>query len=660
MRPSSASTARRRRWSKARCWSAGCTCCRRDKVEAEMAYLQIAIDKTAGARRARGLGLAAARRWRRHRAAGGERHDGTHAPAGQRAQCRRGAARGRRRRRLHRPEGAGARRARRRCRWRRSAPIVAALRSAASRPAGQRHDRRPADGTTSSRIARARRGGGRVRRRLRQGRHRARAAAPARCSIALAACGRAGGAGVHRRPRPRRSAPSRAPARWAFPALMARHRRQARRQPVRRAAAWHELRRFVAPARSAGVLVGLAGALRAAHADALAALAPDFAGFRSAVCRGERSDALDAQCLQDLVRVDALRAHAAQRVAEPRLAEQQRAHARQFGAVHRRRSGRPRLRQCREAAVEHAGWRSARPGWRPGRSAQDFTTTRRSALSRRARSSAMLSELTSQLVLRVRLLAQQFEGQPQRGVAAVQHARGARPCCAPAAAPGSGRAAGRPICAIASTAMLCACRSSKCQCACARRTSSAKPPPPHDQRDAAAAELGQQFQPLRQHRVGVQAAADLDDPHQACSCSYSAATATRRRAHLDPAAPRPSAAPRRDARHVAARRPRQRQPGRGSQRRARGRRRSRRATTVASPAQVVRRPRRARSGRAARPAARRARPARRPATAPALPSRSSRPIMRASRCARVRGSPWRALSALGCWSCAGSSSPVRR
>ena len=34
--------------SKARCWSAGCTCCLPDKVDTEMAYLQIAIDKTAG------------------------------------------------------------------------------------------------------------------------------------------------------------------------------------------------------------------------------------------------------------------------------------------------------------------------------------------------------------------------------------------------------------------------------------------------------------------------------------------------------------------------------------------------------------------------------------------------------------------------------------
>jgi uncharacterized protein (UPF0264 family) len=33
----------------------------------------------------------------------------------------------------------------------------------------------------------------------------------------------------------------------------------------------------------------------------LADLDPDFAGFRSAVCLGARSSALDAQCLRDLV-----------------------------------------------------------------------------------------------------------------------------------------------------------------------------------------------------------------------------------------------------------------------------------------------------------------------------------------------------------------------
>lgn len=59
--------------------------------------------------------------------------------------------------------------------------------------------------------------------------------------------------------------------------------------------------RFVALAREAGAMVGVAGALRRQHAPALAALAPDFAGFRSAVCVGERSGALDAGCLRELV-----------------------------------------------------------------------------------------------------------------------------------------------------------------------------------------------------------------------------------------------------------------------------------------------------------------------------------------------------------------------
>ena len=61
-----------------------------------------------------------------------------------------------------------------------------------------------------------------------------------------------------------------------------------------------ELRRFVTAARASGALVGLAGALRRPQLPALRALAPDFAGFRSAVCAGDRSGALDPQRLHAL------------------------------------------------------------------------------------------------------------------------------------------------------------------------------------------------------------------------------------------------------------------------------------------------------------------------------------------------------------------------
>ena len=60
------------------------------------------------------------------------------------------------------------------------------------------------------------------------------------------------------------------------------------------------LARFIAQARAARVMVGLAGALRLVHAHALAELAPDFAGFRSAVCAGERSGALDPSRVREL------------------------------------------------------------------------------------------------------------------------------------------------------------------------------------------------------------------------------------------------------------------------------------------------------------------------------------------------------------------------
>jgi (5-formylfuran-3-yl)methyl phosphate synthase len=62
----------------------------------------------------------------------------------------------------------------------------------------------------------------------------------------------------------------------------------------------YELRRFVATVRAAGAMVGLAGALRAEHISQLSALAPDFAGFRTAVCVGDRSSALDPQRLRTL------------------------------------------------------------------------------------------------------------------------------------------------------------------------------------------------------------------------------------------------------------------------------------------------------------------------------------------------------------------------
>ena len=60
------------------------------------------------------------------------------------------------------------------------------------------------------------------------------------------------------------------------------------------------LRRFVAMVRASGALVGLAGALRQPQLGALRALNPDFAGFRSAVCAGDRSGALDLQRLRTL------------------------------------------------------------------------------------------------------------------------------------------------------------------------------------------------------------------------------------------------------------------------------------------------------------------------------------------------------------------------
>jgi (5-formylfuran-3-yl)methyl phosphate synthase len=62
-----------------------------------------------------------------------------------------------------------------------------------------------------------------------------------------------------------------------------------------------EMQRFVAMVRCSDAMVGLAGALRMAHLPALIALAPDFAGFRSAVCVEGRGSALDGERLAALV-----------------------------------------------------------------------------------------------------------------------------------------------------------------------------------------------------------------------------------------------------------------------------------------------------------------------------------------------------------------------
>jgi uncharacterized protein (UPF0264 family) len=60
------------------------------------------------------------------------------------------------------------------------------------------------------------------------------------------------------------------------------------------------LREFVCAARAHGLIVGLAGSLRAADIPALAALAPDYLGFRGALCMGSRTDALDLHALRDI------------------------------------------------------------------------------------------------------------------------------------------------------------------------------------------------------------------------------------------------------------------------------------------------------------------------------------------------------------------------
>lgn len=63
------------------------------------------------------------------------------------------------------------------------------------------------------------------------------------------------------------------------------------------------LRRFVAQARALGLLSGLAGSLRPSDIPELLPLAPDYLGFRGALCGGDRTDRL---ALAAVARVRAL------------------------------------------------------------------------------------------------------------------------------------------------------------------------------------------------------------------------------------------------------------------------------------------------------------------------------------------------------------------
>ena len=58
---------------------------------------------------------------------------------------------------------------------------------------------------------------------------------------------------------------------------------------------------WVRAVQASGTMAGLAGALRQEDGAELLHLAPDFAGFRSAVCAGDRAGALDGRRLQRLL-----------------------------------------------------------------------------------------------------------------------------------------------------------------------------------------------------------------------------------------------------------------------------------------------------------------------------------------------------------------------
>lgn len=85
----------------------------------------------------------------------------------------------------------------------------------------------------------------------------------------------------------------------AFPALMldlAAKGRGSLLQRVRLA----DVGRFIDAARACGVLCGVAGALTLDDVPTLRAFVPDFAGFRSAVCAGDRAGVLHAGRVMEL------------------------------------------------------------------------------------------------------------------------------------------------------------------------------------------------------------------------------------------------------------------------------------------------------------------------------------------------------------------------
>lgn len=61
-----------------------------------------------------------------------------------------------------------------------------------------------------------------------------------------------------------------------------------------------ELARFVAETRAHGLLCGLAGSLGIDDVEPLARLAPDYLGFRGALCGGDRRDRLDPDAFSHL------------------------------------------------------------------------------------------------------------------------------------------------------------------------------------------------------------------------------------------------------------------------------------------------------------------------------------------------------------------------
>jgi hypothetical protein len=198
-----------------------------------------------------------------------------------------------------------------------------------------------------------------------------------------------------------------------------RHRREA--APAACSNCWspEALQAFVIDAVRGAACDGRPGrrAARQSHAERLAALAPDFAGFRSAVCAGERSDAPDAHLSAGWCCVRFARAPESRPLSRPSPSSSARMREQFARCTTSMREGLPPAIAKRRSRRRSRSGRPARGRDRSRRTSPPPAVRRPAAGQVRARCCRMSA---SQLVSASGGRAAS-RGQPHRDVAAVQH-----------------------------------------------------------------------------------------------------------------------------------------------------------------------------------------------------------------------------------------------